>query len=142
MIRLGPFPFPKVDFSFLGIVFWSNLFIGWSCLHGVSKTIFLVHRLARALPLNKGSLDGFSDKVNLLLRLLPFLFLGRKQGCLLRGFLLYFYGKRLNMDVRLRFGSQWGHGKLKTHCWILQEGVVRFETEDVIRDYVMLLEYS
>jgi hypothetical protein len=97
--------------------------------------------LAKAFPLQEESLDNFSNKIDLLLRRLPFLFLCRKQKCLIRGFLLYFYGKRLGMDICLRFGSQWEQGKLKNHCWIIQEGIIRYEAENVIREYVTIIEY-
>ena len=134
---------PSIDLSFLEVWFWSSFFVGCSHFCGVPKTIRVIQHLAQALPLQEGDIDFFSQKVDLVLRrLFPFLFLARKQNCLTRGFLLYFYGKRLGQDICLRFGSQFDHGKLKTHCWILEQGVIRFEVEEVIRDYVVLIEYS
>ena len=141
MIKLIRFLYSTMLFSLLGIWFWSNFFIGWSRFCGVTKTIRLARRLARAFPLQEELLDSFSKKADLLLCCLPFLFLDRKQGCLIRGFLLYFYGKRLGLKVRLHFGSQWKQGKLRNHCWIVQQGVVRYEVEEVIRDYVTIIEY-
>lgn len=128
-------------FSLLEVCFWCNFFVGWSRFRGVPQTIRLIRRLAQAFPLRKGAIHIFSERVNLLLRRLPFLFLARHQSCLIRGFLLYFYGKRLGIDICLHFGSQLDQGKFKTHCWILEQGIIRYEVEEVIRDYVVLVEY-
>jgi hypothetical protein len=111
-------------------------------IFGVPKTIRFILFFAGALRLRKGSLDRYSEEINSLLCRFPNLFfIGKRQRCLIRGFLLYFYGKRLNQDICLRFGSKLESGILRTHCWIVQQGMSRFEDEDSVGHYVVLVEY-
>ncbi|MFC1888923.1 lasso peptide biosynthesis protein [Thermodesulfobacteriota bacterium] len=103
----------------------------------------MIRFLARVLPSKRGSLDRYSSRINGLLQRFPNLFfIGKRQRCLIRGFLLFFFGKRLNQDVRLRFGSKRENGILRTHCWIVQGGTIRFDDEESIGQYVVLVEYS
>lgn len=94
------------------------------------------------MPLESLSLDTLSDKIDWLHRHMPSLLLAKKQKCLIRGFVLFFYGKRMGLDTRLRFGCQWEGDLLKTHCWILEDGVVRFELDEVIKEYETLYDYK
>ena len=142
MITRVSFGYVGTFFSLMTVWFWSNFFVQWSHFRGVPGTIRLIRRLARTLPKRQRSIEGYLHKLNLLLNHMPFLFPARKQGCLIRGFLLFFYGKRFDMDVRLCFGAKWSQDELKTHCWILEQGFARFEVTDVIKDYVVLVEYN
>ncbi len=142
MNKIFCFLVPQKDFSVLEIWFWSNFFIAWSRIQGVPSTIHLICRMSQACPSQGKLLDSTSEQINLLIGRFPFLFLARKQRCLIRGFLLFFQGKRTREDVRLRFGCHWEQGRLKTHCWILQKGVVRFEVQKVMKDLVTLVEYT
>lgn len=127
---------------YITIWFWSNFFILLSRLYGVTKTIRIIKRIVRMMPLESLSLDTLSDKIDLLHQRMPFLLLAKKQKCLIRGFLLFFYGKRLGLDIWLRFGCQWEGDQLKTHCWILESGVVRYEVDEVIKEYETLFDYT
>lgn len=128
--------------SYFAIWFWSNLFILLSRLCGVTKTIRIMKRIVRMMPHQSLSLDTLSDKMDWLYRHMPLIFLARKQKCLIRGFLLFFYGKRMGLDICLRFGCQWEEGQLKTHCWIVEGGVVRYEIDSVIDEYETLFDYT
>lgn len=122
--------------------FWSNFFIFCSRLLGVSGAVRTIHLLVSVLPHRKGTLESISDKLDALLGgRLSFLFLAKKQRCLIRGFVLFFYGKRFRLDVGLRFGCRRKDGILVTHCWIVRDGEVLFERQSVIDDYVVLVAY-
>jgi hypothetical protein len=133
--------FLKNDVSHLSIWFFANLFIGWSWCAGIRKTIQLIRTLAPYFPLRNGKLEIFSKKIDVALSKIPFLFLARKQTCLIRGFLLFFYGKRLGEDIHFYFGCQWEQEIHKVHCWIEQNGQIQFEVPDVINKYTALMEY-
>jgi hypothetical protein len=126
----------------LEIWFWSNLFMGWSRFRGVTGTVSMIRWLVEHLPPKAGSLEMVSDKVSRLHRRFPFLFVGRRQKCLIRGFLLLFYAKRMGLDVLLRFGCRWEGDALKTHCWIVRGDVSLFEVADVLDEYETLVEYA
>jgi len=126
---------------YLGILIWGNFFMALSRLRGVTQTIHLIRLVSDKLALHKGRLDAYADKIDWLFRRLPFLFLSKKQGCLIRGFLLYFFCKRRRFKVQLHFGCRLEKGMLHTHCWIVQDGYICFEVEDVIRRYTTLVEY-
>ncbi|MBW1820473.1 MAG: hypothetical protein JRI92_01715 [Deltaproteobacteria bacterium] len=131
--------------STLGILIWSNLFTGFSRLRGISGTIRLIRLIVSALPMHKVSLDTVSKKIDLIINRVPCLFIARKQKCLIRGLLLYFYGKRMEQNIHLTFGCKWEDKErrnLKTHCWIVHNGNIRFEVNDIIDKYVTLVEYK
>lgn len=121
---------------------WSNFFVLCSRLLGVPGAICVIRLLVSVMPPRKGTLESISDKLDALLGgRLSFLFLAKKQRCLIRGLILFYYGKRLRLDVGLRFGCRRKDGMLKTHCWIVRDGVVLFERKGVIDNYVVLVEY-
>ena len=131
--------------STFGILIWSNLFTGFSRLRGISGTIRLIRLIASALPMHKVSLDTVSIKIDLIINRMPCLFFAGKQKCLIRGLLLYFYGKRMGENIHLTFGCKWEDKEkrnLKTHCWIVHNGNIRFEVNDIIDKYVTLVEYK
>lgn len=131
--------------STLVILIWSNLFTGFSRLRGISGTIHLIRLIVSALPMYEVSLDTVSKKIDLIINRIPFLFIARKQKCLIRGLLLYFYGKRMGQNIHLSFGCKWEDKErrnLKTHCWIVHNGNIRFEVNDIIDKYVTLVEYK
>lgn len=127
--------------SMLGILLWGNLFMVLSRHRGITATIHFIGRGCRLLPMAKENLGAYSSRIDFLLERFPFLFMGRKQRCLLRGLLLYFFGKRRRMDIRLQFGSKASETGFDTHCWITHEQKVRFEVEEVINQYTLLVEY-
>jgi len=124
-----------------GILFWGNAFSVVSRLRGVTSTIRLIGRIGGALPLTRGSVGAYSAAIDRLLRQVPLLFIARKQRCLVRGYLIYFFGKRRQLDIRLHFGSKQTVGGFDTHCWIEQGRRIRFELEEVISQYTRLIEY-
>jgi hypothetical protein len=131
--------------STIGILIWSNLFTGFSRLRGISGAIRLIRLIASALPMHKGLLNTFSEIIDLNLSRIPYLFFARKQKCLIRGLLLYFYGKRMGENIHLTFGCKWEDKErrnLKTHCWIVHNGNIRFEVSNIIDNYVTLVEYQ
>jgi hypothetical protein len=122
----------------------SNVFVLWSRLFGVRPTIRLIQAWARRLKLADASLDGVSDCIERSYRRYRVLFVARRQKCIVRGFLLYFYGKRARLDVRLIFGaaaSEPGRAP-KWHCWIVLDDVVRFEVPEVIGQYTPFIEFA
>ena len=131
--------------STLGVLIWSNLFTGFSRLRGISGTIRLIRLIVSALPMHKVSLDTVSIKIDLIINRVPCLFIAKKQKCLIRGLLLYFYGKRMGQNIHLTFGCKWEDKErrnLKTHCWIIHNGNIRFEVSNIIDNYVTLVEYQ
>lgn len=129
-------------FRSLSIVTLGNFLVVASQLKGVTGAIRLIHILAARFPLATGRIDDYSAHIDRLINKWPFLFFRHKQICLIRGLLLFFYGKRRKLDVRLNFGSRRANLRFDTHCWIIQNGFIRFEVEDVIRQYTLLVEYS
>lgn len=127
---------------YIVIWFWSNFFIVLSRFFGVTKTIWFIKQLVRILPLQNQSLDDISEKAGFLHQRIPFLFIARKQKCLIRGFLLFFFGKRMKLDICLRFGCELEDNTLKTHCWILENNAVRFEANEIINKYGTLVDYT
>jgi len=125
------------------LLMWTNFFIVISRVQGVPKTVKIIKKIVQLIPKQSTyeSLDEISKQVDFLYNHFSFLFIAKKQKCLLRGFLLFFYGKRMERDVCLRFGCQWEDNNLKVHCWILENNDVRFELEDVIAEYETLLDY-
>ncbi len=128
--------------SYFEILFWSNFFIVFSRFCGVTKTIRVIEVFVRILPLKEKSFCDISEKAESLYQRTPFLFIAKKQKCLIRGFLLFFFGKRMGLDICLRFGCQWENNILKTHCWILENNIVRFEVDEVIKEYDTLVDYT
>ena len=128
-------------FTILGILLWGNLFIAVSRRIGITATIRFICRIGESLPLTKGDLGAYSNSIDILLDRFPFLFLARKQRCLVRGLLLYFFGKRRRIDIRLQFGSKKTDTGLDTHCWISHGRKIQFEVEAVIKQYTLLVEY-
>ena len=129
-------------FRSFSIVALGNFLVIASQLKGVTGAIRLIRTLSAWFPSEKGRIDDYSTHTDRLIKKWPFLFLCHKQICLIRGLLLFFYGKRRNLDVRLNFGSRRIDHRFDTHCWIIQNGVIRFEVEDVIRQYTILVEYA
>ena len=128
--------------SYIAILFWSNLFIIMSRFYGVTATIRAINWLGRMLPLKTKLLDTVSDRADILYQRFPFLFVARRQKCLIRGFLLFFFGKRMGVDICLRFGCQLENSLLKTHCWILENNIIRYEVDEVVKEYVTLIDYT
>ena len=129
-------------FSIFGILLWGNLFTALSRLRGITATMQFIRRASNLLPLSKGDVGAYSDRIDTLFGRFPFLFIARKQRCLLRGLLIYFFGKRRQLDVRLQFGSKKANAGFDTHCWIALGRQVYFEVEDVIKQYTVLVEYK
>ena len=127
--------------SVFGILWWGNVFIVLSRHSGITATIRFIGRSCQLLPMVKENLGAYSNRIDFLLERFPFLFIGRKQRCLLRGLLLYFFGKRRRMDIRLHFGSKASETGFDTHCWITHEHKVQFEVADVVNQYTPLVEY-
>ncbi len=113
-----------------------------SRLQGITPTIRLMCRIGKLIPLVNGNLGTYSKSIDKLLDRFPFLFIAGKQRCLVRGLLLYFFGKRHQMDIRLQFGSKQVNNGFDTHCWIKLNRQVQFEVEDVIKQYMVLVEYK
>jgi hypothetical protein len=129
-------------FSFTGILLWGNLLTIVSRLRGITATIKFIDGAVDLLPLANGELGAYSNSIDVLFDRFPFLFLARKQRCLLRGLLIYFFGKRRGLDIRLQFGSRKTKTGLDTHCWITLDRCVQFEVKEVIDQYTMLVEYK
>lgn len=128
--------------SSIGILFWANVLTISARWRGVTPTVRLIKRLASRSLLAKGEFGDYSDRIDGLLKNASFLFHAHRQRCLIRGLLLFFFGKSRGLDVRLRFGSKVENRKFETHCWIVLDGKIRFEVDDVIRRYTTLIEYS
>jgi len=101
----------------------------------------VIKKIASWLPLYAGDLDQYSIRIDKLRENLPFLFFAHRQGCLIRGLLLLFFGKRRKLNVQLHFGSKIVDQRFDTHCWISLDGKVRFEVDEVVRQYTPLIEY-
>lgn len=117
----------------------------WNRLFGVASTVGLIRRCAAGQPRLSGvPLEEISLKIDLWCGRYPYLFVGRSQKCLIRGYLLYFYGKRSGRPVQLIFGASESAARqtVKWHCWIMEEGRIKFEVPEVIGDYTPFLEYS
>jgi hypothetical protein len=127
--------------TIFGILLWGNTFAAVSRRKGITATVRFICRLGKLLPLSKGDLGAYSNSIDILLDRFPFLFLARKQRCLLRGLLLYYFGKRRRIDIRLQFGSKKTENGLDTHCWISHGRKIQFEVEEVIKQYTLLVEY-
>jgi hypothetical protein len=127
--------------TILGILLWGNTFTAFSRWKGITATTRFICRMGESLPLSKGDLKAYSKRIDILLDRFPFLFLAGKQRCLVRGLLLYFFGKRRRIDIRLQFGSKKTDKGLDTHCWISHDRKIQFEVEEVIRQYTLLVEY-
>lgn len=115
----------------------------WSRLCGLAATIALINRWADRLRLAEISLDDVSERVERAYARYRFLFVARRQKCLIRGFLIFFYAKRARMDIRLIFGAaDDGKGRPpKWHCWIVADNEVKYEMQDVIDTYTPFIEY-
>jgi len=127
--------------SSLGILFWGNLLTVAARWQGVTRTVRFIKKIASWLPLYAGDLDQYSIRIDKLRENLPFLFFAHRQGCLIRGLLLLFFGKRRKLNVQLHFGSKIVDQRFDTHCWISLDGKVRFEVDEVVRQYTPLIEY-
>lgn len=131
-------------------VLLSNLFILWSRVFGVASTVRFIKLLARSLPFHDASLDVDSARIERCYKRFRYLFIARRQKCLIRGFLLYFYGKRARRDVRLIFGaaplenpdSRVDLASPKWHCWITEAHQLKFEVSEVIGQYTPFLEFA
>ncbi len=130
------------DFSAIGVLLWGNALAVAARWQGVTPTVRLIKKIAPWVPISKGGLGEYSDRIDALLKNFPFLFYAHRQVCLIRGLLLFFFGKRRKLDIRLHFGSKIVNGEFNTHCWILLDGEIRFEVDEVIRQYTTLIEYS
>lgn len=113
----------------------------WSRFRGVSGTTRLIRYLAHRLVPLEECLDDTSQKLSCLHQKMPFIFFAAKQKCLIRGFVLFFYGKRMGIDIRLRFGCCWKNNDLKTHCWIMVQDGPCYETDEFLNEFEMLIDY-
>ena len=116
--------------------------MGCSRLMGVPKTVKLIKRLSLMLPLDGESLNHISENIDLIYKRTRYLLLAQKQKCLIRGFLIFFYGKRLGAAIRLVFGVQMEDRDPKWHCWLVEEENLLFEVDEVISRYVQMVEYT
>lgn len=107
---------------------------------GITKTIRWMQRLTTQYPAHTGDISAYSDKIDKIVKKHPFLF--GPQICLIRGLMLFYFGKRRGMNVQLKFGSKIVPDGFETHCWIVLDGKVHFEVDEVIRQYVTLVEYA
>jgi len=123
------------------IWFWCNVLMLVRKGAGVPGAVRAAAVLARAFPLAGGGLEETSARLDRLLERHPRLFLRRRKRCLVRGVFLYFQGKRMRMDVVLRFGCRAEQGRFLSHCWLVQDGRVRCEDPDGVRDFVLLQEF-
>jgi hypothetical protein len=128
--------------AYMGILFWGNMLTASARWRGVTPTVRMITWMASRLPATRGEFGHYSGRIDALLKNVPFLFVAHRQKCLIRGLLLFFFGKRRKLDVQLHFGSKIDHQKFNTHCWIVLDGKIHFEVDDVIRQYTTLIEYS
>ena len=126
---------------YIGILIWGNLLPFVSRIKGISPTIRLIRRLAALAPADGCCIEDYSRSIDRLVKRKPFLFWARHRTCLIRGLLLYYFGKRNRLEVRLSFGSKPAARGFDTHCWIVLEGTIRFEVDEVIKQYTPLIEY-
>lgn len=128
----------------LSLLVLSNLFMLWNRFFGISSTIKLIKRCATLTTASDESLESISNKVDKCRQRAPYLFLFRKQKCLIRGYLLYFFGKNTGRDIRLVFGATKTNcsGLVAWHCWILEQDQIKFEVPTVIEMYVPFIEYT
>jgi len=124
------------------IWFWSNFLVGYCRLTNVPRCMRMINTFTQWLPSAMGDLNLIAEMVDRLLTHSPWLFIYKRQVCLIRGLIVYFYGKRLRKDVTLQFGSKFSQGKLRTHCWTRHENTIYFESEAAIREYVVLIDYT
>ena len=134
--------FPNTSYLSPSLIFWSNFLTVTARLKGVTFTIRMIQWASHRMPLQTGSLSEYSEQIDGLVKTLPFLFINRKQKCLIRGLVLYFMGKRLKLNVILHFGSKIENQRFNTHCWISQDGQIRFEVDEVIQQYTSLVRYA
>jgi hypothetical protein len=87
-------------------------------------------------------LETLSRQVDRWYSVLRPLFLAADQKCLIRGLLLYFYGKRMGYEVRLVFGGRKDGGDILWHCWIVDGTGARFELPGPLSEYVPVLEFT
>jgi len=128
--------------SAIGILVWGNILAVSARWRGVTPTVRFIKRMTPWLPSAKGDLDDYSDRIDGLLKMVPFLFYARRQGCLIRGLLLFFFGKRRKLAIELHFGSKIVDQTFNSHCWIILDGEIRFEVDSVIQQYTTLVEYT
>jgi len=124
----------------LRVWFWCGLLTAVRAAGGVPGAVRAARALARAFPLEASGLEDAAARVDRLLNRRPLLFPRRRKRCLARGLFLFFQAKRMRMDVRLCFGCRAQGGRLFSHCWLVQDGRVRFEDPGPIRDFVLLLD--
>lgn len=46
------------------------------------------------------------------------------------------------MNVELHIGSKRSGSRFETHCWIVCDGAIQFEVEEVIHHYTKLVAYT
>jgi hypothetical protein len=127
---------------FLSILLWGNLLVGVSQAKGVTKAIRFINYLGNLFPQTGIKLDQYSSLIDKLIKRCPFLLIAGKQACLIRGLLLYFFGKRNGLNIKLCFGSKQTNRGFDTHCWIVCDGRILYEVDKVIKQYTTLVEYA
>jgi len=131
-------------YAYVSLIVLSNLFMLWNRFFGIPSTIKFIKRCAALTSSSDESLVSISNKVDKCSQCVPYLFLFGRQKCLIRGYLLYFFGKNTGQDIRLVFGAT----KINCfdfigwHCWILEQDQIKFEVPAVIEKYVPFLEYT
>jgi len=126
--------------SGFSILAWCNLFTASARVAGIPRAVRLVNRLAATLPANGLSLDATSDRFDRVFSKWRPLFFANGQKCMLRGLTLLFYAKRAKLPVRLVFGARREGESLLWHCWLLEDGVLRYERPEVIAGFAPFFE--
>jgi hypothetical protein len=126
--------------SSVSILAWCNLFTASARIAGIPRALRLVNRLASALPSAKLDLDATSDRFDRVFSKWKPLFFANGQKCMLRGLTLLFYAKRAKLPVRLVFGTRRDGEKLLWHCWLLEDGNLRYERPEVIAGFAPFFE--
>jgi len=53
-----------------------------------------------------------------------------RSGCLTRGLTLYYFLRRVGLDVTLCFGATKAEDRIDAHCWLVKDGKPFLETKD------------
>ncbi len=127
----------------MSVIVLGNGFILLSRWLGVPSTMKWIVRAARWDWSGSADLDSISNRLDWWLKKTPWLFIGHRQKCLIRGFVLYYQAKRRRLNVSLTFGAKSGVlGVPDWHCWLAIDGKIHYEVAEVIQQYVPMLVYT
>jgi hypothetical protein len=105
------------------VLLWGDCFVLASRLMGLARTARLIKALAWLLPTRKTDLGRVARRLSRADKRFGPAFLAGNRPCLIRGLVLYFYGKRMRRPVRLVVGGrrQEGTDSLLWHCWVVED---------------------